>query len=276
MSGLFRPFRIRKAKRNLTEIFMRAIDIHTHPILRDDQRGHDGADRLIAAARAHGIKHLVALGDVLAYGRSPTAAQLRKINDDTFRLMQRYPGLVTGFCYLNPMLGERAVWRETERCVLRGFRGLKLEIANNARDACMRPVMEVAQHHGLVVLQHAWSMTKIRQRSFHTDPEDVATLARRFPAVRIIMAHLTGCGVRGVLAVKECPNVVVDTSGAAPEAGLIEFAVEQLGAERVVYGSDAPIRDFGVALARITGSRLAAATKRRILYDNARELLRLP
>lgn len=256
---------------------MRAIDIHTHPILRDDQRGRAGADELIARARALGIRHLVVLGDVLAYGRSPTEEQLRKINDDTFWLMRRYPGVVTGFCYLNPTLGERAVRRETKRCVARGFRGLgELEIANNARDACMRALMLEAERHGLVVLQHAWSMTKIRQRSFHTDPEDVATLARRWPNVRIIMAHLTGCGVRGVLAVKDCSNVVVDTSGAAPEAGIVEFAVEQLGAERVLYGSDEPIRDFGVALARITGSRLDAATKRKILHDNARALLRLP
>jgi len=93
--------------------------------------------------------------------------------------------------------------------------------------------------------------------------------------VRIIMAHLTGCGVRGVLAVKPFPNVVVDTSGAAPEAGIVEFAVEQLGAERVLYGSDVPIRDFGVALSRITGSRLDAAAKQRILYENAKELLGL-
>ncbi len=252
---------------------MRAIDIHTHPILQDDRRGRQGADELIARARMHGIRHLVALGDVLAYGRSPNAAQLRKINDDTFWLMQHYPGFVTGFCHLNPTLGGRAVREETERCVARGFRGLKLEIANNARDACMRPLMEGAERHGLIVLQHAWSMTKIRQRSFHTDPEDVATLARRFPNVRIIMAHLTGCGVRGVLAVKDCANLVVDTSGAAPEAGIVEFAVAQLGAERVLYGSDAPIRDFGVCLARITGSRLDAATKKKILYENARALL---
>ncbi len=255
---------------------MRAIDIHTHPILRDDRRGRAGADQMLARAQAHGIRHLVALGDVLAYGRSPTEAQLRKINDDTFWLMQRYRGVVTGFCHLNPTLGGRAVRRETERCVARGFRGLKLEIANNARDACMAPLMAAAERHGLIVLQHAWSMTKIKQRSFHTDPEDVATLARRFPKVRIIMAHLTGCGVRGVLAVKDCRNIVVDTSGAAPEAGLVEYAVAQLGAERVLYGSDAPIRDFGVALARITGTQLDAATKRKILHDNARALLRLP
>ena len=82
--------------------------------------------------------------------------------------------------------------------------------------------------------------------------------------------------MRGVLAVKDCANVVVDTSGAAPEAGLVEYAVAQLGAERVLYGSDAPIRDFGVALARITGTQLDARAQRKILHDNARALLRLP
>ena len=89
--------------------------------------------------------------------------------------------------------------------------------------------------------------------------------------------QLTTClNMRGVLAVKAHANVVVDTSGAAPESGIIEYAVAQLGAERVLYGSDAPIRDFGVALARITGSRLGAAAQRKILHDNARELLKLP
>jgi predicted TIM-barrel fold metal-dependent hydrolase len=56
----------------------------------------------------------------------------------------------------------------------------------------------------------------------------------------------------------------------------VEFAVEQLGARRVLYGSDAPVRDFGVALARITGSRLDARTQRMLLHDNASALLRLP
>ncbi len=255
---------------------MRAIDVHTHPMLREDHRGRTGAAQLLARARAHGIEHVVALGDVLAHGRIPSAAQIRRINDDTAWLTARHRGFVTGFCYLNPTLGERAVRREVERCVARGFRGIKLEIANNARDACMTPVMADAERYGLVVLQHAWSMTKIRQRSYHTDPADAATLARRFPNVRIIMAHLTGCGVRGVLAVKACDNLVIDTSGAAPEEGIVEFAVAELGAERVLYGSDAPIRDFGVALARITGACLDPATKKKILRDNARALLRLP
>jgi uncharacterized protein len=254
---------------------MPAIDVHTHPILRHDARGRAGAAQLIGRARAHGIEHIVVLGDVLGFGRRPNETQLRTINDETFWLMRNYPGYVTGFCHLNPTLGERAVTREVERCVARGFRGIKLEIANNARDASMRPVMKAAERHNLIVLQHAWSMTKIKQRSFHTDPEDAALLARRFPNVPIIMAHLTGCGVRGVLAVKDCDNLFVDTSGAAPEAGIVEYAVAQLGPDRVLYGSDVPIRDFAVALARITGTQLDAGIQRKILFHNARALLRL-
>lgn len=255
---------------------MRIVDVHTHPIFRQDGCGRPEARRLLRRAREHGIEHVVALGDVLAFGRLPTAAQIRLINDETWGLMREHAGFVTGFCYVNPRLGEKAVAREVERCAERGFRGIKLEIANNARDACMRPVMEQARRHSLVVLQHAWSMTKIRQRSFHTDPEDVATLARRFPDVPIIMAHLTGCGVRGVLAVRPCENIRVDTSGAAPEAGIVPYAVEQLGPRRVLYGSDVPIRDFAVAIARVTQSGLGVAEQRLILRDNARALLRLP
>ncbi|MSU23152.1 MAG: amidohydrolase [Opitutus sp.] len=252
------------------------IDVHTHPVCFREGRSRAAVDALVARGRALGIERMVALGDVLAFSRSQTAAQVALINDETALLLRWHPDYFVGFCYLNPTLGERAVGREVARAVGRGFRGLKLEIANNARAACMRPVMAAAEVHGLVVLQHAWSMTKIKQRAFHTDPEDVATLARRFPNVRIIMAHLTGCGVRGVLAAKSCENLWVDTSGAAPETGLMEYAVEKLGAGRVLYGSDLPVRDLPVAIARVTGSALDAATQRKILRDNARALLQLP
>ena len=251
------------------------IDFHTHPICVNEGQDRAKVDALIARARTHGIRHMVVLGDVLAYGRLPSAQQVSTINDDTWRLVQAYPKVFTGFCYLNPVLGERAVWREVERCATRGFRGLKLEIANNARDLCMRPVMAAAARYNLIVLQHAWSMTKIRQRRFHTDPEDAVLLARRHPEVKVVMAHLTGCGIRGILAARGLNNLWVDTSGAAPEAGLIDYAVQQLGAERILFGSDVPIRDFAVALARITGSPLDRQTQQRILELNARELLHL-
>jgi predicted TIM-barrel fold metal-dependent hydrolase len=139
----------------------------------------------------------------------------------------------------------------------------------------MKPVMAAAQRWNLVVLQHAWSQTNLRQRSYHSDPADVAMLARRNPEVRIIMPHLTGIGVRGVLEAKPWPNLYVDTSGGLPDEQLVEYAVEQLGADRLLYGSDLPIRSPQVAIARIMGSRLTTAEKQRVLYDNAARLLQL-
>ena len=54
----------------------------------------------------------------------------------------------------------------------------------------------------------------------------MADLAGRHPGVTIIMAHLSGAGVRGVLDVLPCKNVCIDTSGGQPLAGLVEYAVD--------------------------------------------------
>lgn len=115
----------------------------------------------------------------------------------------------------------------------------------------------------------------MKQRKFHSDPDDTCALARRWPEVKVIMAHLTGCGYRGVKAAKGLDNLWVDTSGGAPEAGLVEYAVAELGASRVLYGSDAPIRDLPVTVGRIKGAEISTAAKRAILAGNAERLLKL-
>jgi predicted TIM-barrel fold metal-dependent hydrolase len=252
---------------------MRIIDAHTHPIMF--RRGGTPAEiaRLVRHGKSVGIERMIALGDVLLHGRDFTAAQVRAVNDATARLLQRRPDYFIGFCFLNPKLGERAVMSEVERCVTRfGFRGLKLEICNNARDACMRPVMAAARRWKLIVLQHAWSQTNLRQRHYHSDPADVALLARRHPDVTVIMPHLTGIGVRGVLEAKPLPNLHLDTSGGPPEERLLEYAVEHLGVRRVLYGSDYPIRAPSVAIARVLGAPLSPAEQRQILFGNAARL----
>ena len=254
------------------------IDVHTHPVFFGEGAEPAALRALVQRARKQGIVHMVALGDVLKFGRLPTEEQVRAINDETAAGVALAPDMFSGFCMVNPVLGERHVTREIDRGVTElGLVGIKLEFSNNARDeGLMAPVMAAAARHGIPVLQHSWSQTNIRERSFHSDPEDTCLLARRHPEVNSIMAYLTGCGFRGVRAARGLRNVWVDTSGAAPEAGLVEYAVETLGADRVLYGSDRPIRDFPVAIGRISGSAIPRSAQRAILHDNARRLLRLP
>jgi predicted TIM-barrel fold metal-dependent hydrolase len=255
---------------------MRVIDVHTHPVFFNAGRSPAELRRLIAHGRRFNIEHMIVLGDVLVFGSKPNAAQLRQINDDTARLARLFPDYFTAFVYLNPLLGERATMAEAERCAaLPGFRGIKLEIANNAAHSCMRHVAKAARTFNLPVLQHSWSTTNIRDRKHQSDPIDTALFARRNPDVRIIMAHLTGIGFRGVLEAKGLPNLYVDTSGGFPEEGLIEFAAEHLGADHVLYGSDLPIRENSVTIGRILGTKLSAADKQRMLFGNTARLLNL-
>jgi predicted TIM-barrel fold metal-dependent hydrolase len=255
---------------------MRVIDVHTHPIFEEANQSKAEINRIIKYAKRFGYEHMISLGDVLRFGKAPTAKQVSIINDWTCRVMDWFPDFFVGFCFLNPVLGEKAVRKEVDRCVKEhGFKGIKLEICNNARDPVMEPVMRSAAEHDIVVLQHTADQTVLKARKWHSDPADTALLGRRHPDVKIIMAHLTTCELRGALEIKDVPNVWLDTSAYLPFYGRVEYAVKHLGAERILYGSDLPIRDVPSQLGRILGAELTDAEKELILYTNTANLLGL-
>jgi predicted TIM-barrel fold metal-dependent hydrolase len=56
---------------------------------------------------------------------------------------------------------------------------------------------------------------------------------------------------------------------------LIEWAVREAGVEKILFGTDTPLYHCAMQRARIECAELADAQKRRILHDNAFELLKL-
>ena len=252
------------------------IDTHVHPLDNFGSFDFDGVrgdvERLRGAAQRAGITRACLFSLYSSTPRDPTPEQYRAANDYALAMRDTSDGFFLPFCYVSPSTPAAAV-DEIDRCVAgEGMGGIKLWVAQRATEPGLDPILERSVDLGVPVLQHAWRKT-MGNLPGESTPADVAELARRHPQARIIMAHLNGCNPRGVEDVRTCENIYVDTSGGDPETGMVELAVERLGAHRVIYGSDAPIRHFGVTLAKVLGARLSDADKRRILWDNLRNLL---
>jgi len=137
-----------------------------------------------------------------------------------------------------------------------------------------RSLFELAAELRTVIITHSGE-----ERSL---PSDFVQFANDFPTVRLILAHL-GCGFDGdpghqVRAVQSSRhgNVFVDTSSASGiTANLLEWAVRQIGSDRILFGTDTPLYSAPMQRARIDHAEIADQDKRKILHDNAVRLLGL-
>ena len=79
---------------------------------------------------------------------------------------------------------------------------------------------------------------------------------------------------KGIRAVRDSPNILVETSGFDATAGFIEMAVRELGEDRIVWGSHLPSRSLGTELGKVVGANVPEEAKKKILGENYRKLLR--
>jgi predicted TIM-barrel fold metal-dependent hydrolase len=197
---------------------------------------------------------------------------MRAANDHVLETIQRFPDTILGWCYVTPEYLPESL-EEIRRCISDGpMVGIKLWIARKASDSSVDAIADAAERLQVPILQHAFYKT-LGNLPDESNGADVAEMARRHPGTRILMAHLYGVGERGVQDIAPCPNVYLDTSGSDPEAGLLEYAVACLGTERIVFGSDAPGRDFGIQLAKVTGADLDEEQRDLIQSGNILRLL---
>lgn len=250
------------------------IDAHVH-IGRSfgAWRSDDAEADLVQTAREVGIDRLLvsSLGNT-GYIHYPTPDEMRDANDHVLESIARFPGVIDGWCYVTSEHITESL-EEIRRCVADGpMIGIKLWIARKASDPSLDAIVGAAERLKVPILQHAFYKTPGNLPD-ESNGADVAEMARRHPEARILMAHLYGVTERGVQDIAPYPNVYLDTSGSDPEAGLLEYAVATLGVERIVFGSDAPGRDFGIQLAKVIGADLSEEQRDLIQSENILRLL---
>lgn len=246
------------------------IDSHTHVDLKEETKMMGNIDEIVTYMDYMKVDKSCLMSDVFydilnLFTVKDTIYQAEALT----KAVKIYPGRFYPMIWLNPYLPLDFSMDILNNYVVNGnVIGVKLSVSIKASDKRLEPLAAFLEEHDIPLLYHTWYKT-VQKFAYESDPSDIAILAGKFPSLRILMAHLTGCRFRGVQDIKMFPNVMVDTSGSQPEDGYLEYALNELGADRILFGSDIPGRDFAVQLARIDSINTSKENREKMLYKNA-------
>jgi len=189
-------------------------------------------------------------------------------NREVARYVEKYPGRFLGACVVNPLFIDEAL-REIEDCRQQlGF--LWVGELCNYTVPYKYTIEEFARLVEQVVKQHM-------VLDVHTTLPEMDYIIQKFPEATIVFPHMGEHSdiFKRIELVARHPNCYLDTSGAGENRmGMLEYAVQTIGEDRVLYGSDFSINDPANGLARIRHAYLSEAQKRKILFANLEALLK--
>ncbi|NQU09381.1 amidohydrolase family protein [bacterium] len=185
-----------------------------------------------------------------------------------------FPGRIHGYLTLDPKHPAEVDAQLARHGGDPSFVGVKLHCGTHrvpVADPRCAPILEYADRRGWPVLVHE-----------EFDPGPWRDVCGRYPRTRFIVAHVGGGGPDHDLAIelaracRQIPNLYLDLASSRVFYGFLEELVELAGADRILYGSDHPLFDFGFELGQVLHSELDRADQDRVLAGNARRLFNLP
>ncbi|MBA4149324.1 MAG: amidohydrolase family protein [Verrucomicrobia bacterium] len=246
-------------------------DLHCHLAGVPGRTPDERMAQLIEFADRMGIDRIcVYMG--MNWSHDPKPDDLRKQNDEVIQALSHWHHRAFGFVYVSPKHVKESL-EEMERCIKDGpMVGIKLWVAQKADALELDPIIRRAHELKAVIFQHTW-WKAVGLLPGESTPVEVATLAARHPDVPLICGHTGGDWERGIRAIRSHKNVSVDLAGSDPTAGITEMAVRELGAERVLFGSDAGGRSFASQLGKVLGANTPEAARKLILGENLKRML---
>ena len=236
---------------------MKVVDAHTHV-------GNFGSWAGVACTAEQLLREMDSFEVERAILFAPDSNLVR-------RTVKEHPNRFVGYFWPNPHEGDAATL--TRRALEKwGFRGVKLHPLIHAflpTDEIVFPIVEEARRARVPVAIHSGHPP-------FSLPWSIGELAEMYPDVRFVMLHMGhGHGVyiqAAINTAKRYDNIILETSG-MPMHTKIKEAVDKVGEQRVVFGSDFPFHHHSVELQRVKISGITKRELQLVLRDNASDLL---
>ncbi len=199
-------------------------------------------------------------------------------NDYMLESVEKYPDRLVGLATVNPR--DKAFSAELERCLERGLAGAG-EVSADAQGFSLADPNSGGRLWSILVERGVPAILHVNEAVGHYYPGKTATTPRKayeflvaYPRVKSVLAHWGG-GLFFYELMKEVKeataNAYYDTA-ASPflyEPQIYRVAVEIVGAERVLFGSDYPLLRMLRHIREIEETDLSEGAKRDIFAENA-------
>jgi predicted TIM-barrel fold metal-dependent hydrolase len=203
--------------------------------------------------------------------------------------IRRHPERLIAFAAVQPAAGRRSV-EALERALDSGLRGVG-EVLPQAQgfsleDPWWRRMVELAAARRVPITLHATDPEAPPAAGPRTPLDAYVRMAREYPEAAFILAHYGGgLAFRRGEGGEPLPNNLYFDTAASPllyDPGVLRRAVDRVGAERILYGSDYPLLvyprvsrrpGFVRFLGEIEAAGLSRAEASLVLGANLRRLL---
>lgn len=259
----------------------KAIDVHAHFGICDKGKT-SVVSRLRDAFYSGDIRLVLSRAAAVNIGKTfvspfkalmPDGGDAIAGNEESEEIARQYPQ-VRFWAVLNPKIPD--VWEQVEKLISHpqcvGIKIHPVEHHYEIKEEGER-IFNFASKHQVVVLSHSGQPGAF--------PKDFIPFLNEYPEIAFILAHLGNSDENNpsdqVRAIERCKgsNVYVDTSSAnSIYSGLLEWAVKEIGSQKILFGSDTPSYSVASQKARIEYAEIPEEDKENILHKNAERIFK--
>ncbi len=242
------------------------IDVHGHygPNFQYNYP-HYGAEDLLSEMDRVGVDRFI------MSGMRAVAGDMHVGNREMLEVCEQHPDRFLMHYAANPHFAsefEEHMGPYLDHPLVRGFKVHSEAAMYPLEGDGYKRVWELSAERGLPVLVHLLP---------DRDMDAFVKIADEYTDANLLFAHHGGPENfdKNLPMIKDKANIYVDTCCSLLPVGTMERLVDELGVERVLFGSDMPYLNLGGQVGKVLMAKFGDDEKKKILAGNAKKLFKL-